>query len=68
MYYNYTSFYVMEDGNMIRYAVEYSYGRRSPSTYVSVDAWCVWSDGDVNVSDYGVTDFYGRILRALLQI
>ena len=26
MYYNYTSFYVMEDGSMITYAVEYSYG------------------------------------------
>lgn len=28
MYYNYTSFYVMEDGSMITYAVEYSYGRK----------------------------------------
>ena len=27
MYYNYTSFYVMEDGSMITYAVEYSYGK-----------------------------------------
>ena len=27
MYYNYTSFYVMEDGSMITYAVEYSYGQ-----------------------------------------
>ena len=26
MYYNYTSFYVIEDGSMITYAVEYSYG------------------------------------------
>ena len=26
MYYNYTSFYVMEDENMITYAIEYSYG------------------------------------------
>ena len=26
MYYNYTSFYVMEDGSMTTYAVEYSYG------------------------------------------
>ena len=26
MYYNYTSFYVMEDGSMITYAVEYPYG------------------------------------------
>ena len=25
MYYNYTSFYVIEDGSMIRYAVEYFY-------------------------------------------
>ena len=25
MYYNYTSFYVIEDGSMITYAVEYSY-------------------------------------------
>ena len=29
MHYNYTSFYVMEDGSMITYAVEYSYGLRS---------------------------------------
>lgn len=27
MYYNYTSFYIMEDGSMITYAVEYSYGK-----------------------------------------
>ena len=27
MYYNYTSFYVIEDGSMITYAVEYSYGQ-----------------------------------------
>lgn len=27
MYYNYTSFHVMEDGSMITYAVEYSYGK-----------------------------------------
>ena len=26
MYYNYTSFYVMEDGSMITHSVEYSYG------------------------------------------
>lgn len=26
MYYNYTSFYIIEDGSMITYAVEYSYG------------------------------------------
>lgn len=38
MYYNHTSFHVIEDGNMITYAVEYFYGedRRSRSTPVTV--------------------------------
>ena len=27
MYYNYTSFYVIEDGSMIAYAIEYFYGQ-----------------------------------------
>ena len=28
MYYNYTSFYVIEDGSMITYAVEYFYDKK----------------------------------------
>ena len=40
MYYNYTSFYVMEDGSMITYAVEYSYGNNLISSHVNISSLC----------------------------
>ena len=40
MYYNYTSFYVMEDGSMITYAVEYSYGNILISLYAHISSLC----------------------------
>ena len=62
MYYNYTSFYVIEDGSMITYAVEYSYGK-SPDTSGSSYAYYVSSSGSVSSFgiDFGITSSYGRI-------
>ena len=65
MYYNYTSFYVMEDGSMITHAVEYSYGMiyttkkkfkfRSPGLYFDDHGGClVESDGNVNDFSWNV--------------
>ena len=43
MYYNYTSFYVMEDGSMITHAVEYSYGRELSGHHLQRRRRCVSS-------------------------
>ena len=40
MYYNYTSFYVIEDGSMITYAVEYFYGNILISSHVNISSLC----------------------------
>ena len=61
MYYNYTSFYVIEDGSMSTYAVEYSYGRRSPLTDGTFNAWRVNPSGDVSIGFVNVTGSYGFI-------
>ena len=44
MYYNYTSFYVMEDGSMITHSIEYSYGKINYSYLNLVRALKIWQN------------------------